>query len=202
VSEDKGPGPIESPKDTGPFPAVRLKPTGLAESLRSPTEYYPREKSCTSPSENVPSSPQLSTPGSSPKTVTALKSGRPPPPVAPKPRPKSMVGTMESRLSGEFSGDECLRTRARTPDEADCLDSSNKSSEGASWKRATVYSKDSPDASLASSAASTAANRAAFFAGSSLRSSGMAASSVVKEKAEGELEVMPSAPPSDDIVDV
>ncbi|KAL3185119.1 hypothetical protein MRX96_030999 [Rhipicephalus microplus] len=202
VSEEKGSGPVESPKETGPFPSVRLKPTGLAESLRSPTEYYPREKSCISPSENVPSSPQLSTPGSSPKTVAALKSGRPPPPVAPKPRPKSMVGTMESRLSGEFSSDEGLRTRARTPDEADSLDSSNKSSEGAPWKRAAVYSKDSSDGSLVSSTASTAASRAAFFAGSSLRSSGMATSSLAKEKAEGDSEGTPSAPPADDIVDV
>ncbi|XP_075527565.1 capping protein regulator and myosin 1 linker 1 leucine rich repeat protein isoform X4 [Dermacentor variabilis] len=202
ISEDKGPGPVESPKDTGPFPSVRLKPTGLAESLRSPTEYYPREKSCISPSENVPSSPQLSTPGSSPKTVAALKSGRPPPPVAPKPRPKSMVGTMESRLSGEFSSDEGLRTRARTPDEADSLDNSNKSSEGAPWKRVGIYSKDSSDGSLVSSTTSTAASRAAFFAGSSLRSSGMATSSLAKEKAEGESEGAPSAPPADDIVDV
>ncbi|KAH8019627.1 hypothetical protein HPB51_020432 [Rhipicephalus microplus] len=162
VSEEKGSGPVESPKETGPFPSVRLKPTGLAESLRSPTEYYPREKSCISPSENVPSSPQLR----------------------------------------EFSSDEGLRTRARTPDEADSLDSSNKSSEGAPWKRAAVYSKDSSDGSLVSSTASTAASRAAFFAGSSLRSSGMATSSLAKEKAEGDSEGTPSAPPADDIVDV
>lgn len=197
LSEDKGLGPVESPKDAGPFPSVRLKPTGLAESLRSPTDYYPREKSCTSPAENTPSSPQLSTPGSSPKTVTALKGGRPPPPVAPKPRPKSMVGTMESRLSGEFSGDEGLRTRARTPDEADSLDNSNKSSEGTPWKRVAIYSKDSSDGSSSAPSSASAASRAAFFVGSSLRSSALA-----KDKTDGELESAPSAPPADDIVDV
>lgn len=197
LPEDKGLGPVESPKDAGPFPSVRLKPTGLAESLRSPTDYYPREKSCTSPAENTPSSPQLSTPGSSPKTVTALKGGRPPPPVAPKPRPKSMVGTMESRLSGEFSGDEGLRTRARTPDEADSLDNSNKSSEGAPWKRVAIYSKDSSDGSSSAPSSASASSRAAFFGGSSLRSSALA-----KDKTDGELESAPSAPPADDIVDV
>lgn len=195
LSEDKG--PVESPKDAGPFPSVRLKPTGLAESLRSPTDYYPREKSCTSPAENTPSSPQLSTPGSSPKTVTALKGGRPPPPVAPKPRPKSMVGTMESRLSGEFSGDEGLRTRARTPDEADSLDNSNKSSEGTPWKRVAIYSKDSSDGPSSAPSSASAASRAAFFGGASLRSSALA-----KDKTDGELESAPSAPPADDIVDV
>lgn len=197
LSEDKGLGTVESPKDAGPFPSVRLKPTGLAESLRSPTDYYPREKSCTSPAENTPSSPQLSTPGSSPKTVTALKGGRPPPPVAPKPRPKSMVGTMESRLSGEFSGDEGLRTRARTPDEADSLDNSNKSSEGTPWKRVAIYSKDSMDGSSSAPSSASAASRATFFGGSSLRSSALA-----KDKTDGELEGAPSAPPADDIVDV
>lgn len=195
LSEDKG--PTESAKDAGPFPSVRLKPTGLAESLRSPTDYYPREKSCTSPAENTPSSPQLSTPGSSPKTVTALKGGRPPPPVAPKPRPKSMVGTMESRLSGEFSGDEGLRTRARTPDEADSLDNSNKSSEGTPWKRVAIYSKDASDGPSSAPSSASAASRAAFFGGSSLRSSALA-----KDKTDGELESAPSAPPADDIVDV
>ncbi|EEC10040.1 hypothetical protein IscW_ISCW019439 [Ixodes scapularis] len=173
-------GTSETSKDSAPFPSVRLKPTGLADSLRSPTDYFPREKSSTSPGplENTPSSPQSSggTPGTSPKTFAALK-GRPPPPVAPKPRPKSMVGGMETRLSVSESG-----PRTRT----------------------TVYAKETFEvSSTVSSVASIAANRAAFFSGPPLMTPGPTASSnsLAQEKPEGDAE--PCSPASaDDIVDV
>ncbi|XP_029825948.1 F-actin-uncapping protein LRRC16A isoform X1 [Ixodes scapularis] len=200
-------GTSETSKDSAPFPSVRLKPTGLADSLRSPTDYFPREKSSTSPGplENTPSSPQSSggTPGTSPKTFAALK-GRPPPPVAPKPRPKSMVGGMETRLSGEFSGDDGSRTRARTPDEVDMLENSNKVSESGPRTRTTVYAKETFEvSSTVSSVASIAANRAAFFSGPPLMTPGPTASSnsLAQEKPEGDAE--PCSPASaDDIVDV
>ncbi|KAK3878897.1 hypothetical protein Pcinc_016492 [Petrolisthes cinctipes] len=90
-----------------PFAGVRLRSTGLADSLKSPTNGFPRGSGGNkSPNCNRDSS-CIDTSGPSPNTkpiITALKP-KPPPPLAPKPRPKS-VGGAGDRGSGDFdSGD-------------------------------------------------------------------------------------------------
>uniref|UniRef100_A0A0P4W4J9 CARMIL C-terminal domain-containing protein n=1 Tax=Scylla olivacea TaxID=85551 RepID=A0A0P4W4J9_SCYOL len=72
---------------------VRLRSTGLADSLMSPTNGFPRG-SGGSKSPNCNRDSCIDTSGPSPSTkpvITALKP-KPPPPLAPKPRPKSVSG--------------------------------------------------------------------------------------------------------------
>ncbi|KAG7173365.1 putative F-actin-uncapping protein LRRC16A-like 3 [Homarus americanus] len=84
---------------------VRLRSTGLADSLKSPTNGFPRG-SGGNRSPNCNRDSCIDTTGPSPNTkpvITALKP-KPPPPLAPKPRPKSVIGG--DRRSGEYeSGD-------------------------------------------------------------------------------------------------
>ncbi|XP_022235977.1 F-actin-uncapping protein LRRC16A-like isoform X2 [Limulus polyphemus] len=125
--------------------AVKLKPTGLAESLKSPTEAFPKEKgeaaspgNSSSPGavESRPnSSPSaINTPGSSPVTGdSSLSPGlkqRPPPPIAPKPRPKSMLSTLDGRFSGEYTGgeEEAQDIEVHTPDVVEVFHSTSDSS--------------------------------------------------------------------------
>nr|XP_045600770.1 F-actin-uncapping protein LRRC16A-like isoform X16 [Procambarus clarkii] len=72
---------------------VRLRSTGLADSLKSPTNGFPRG-SGGNKSPNCNRDSCIDTTGLSPNTkpvITALKP-KPPPPLAPKPRPKSVIG--------------------------------------------------------------------------------------------------------------
>ncbi|KAG0696847.1 hypothetical protein GWK47_003060 [Chionoecetes opilio] len=72
---------------------VRLRSTGLADSLMSPTNGFPRG-SGGNKSPNCNRDSCIDTSGPSPSTkpvITALKP-KPPPPLAPKPRPKSVSG--------------------------------------------------------------------------------------------------------------
>lgn len=203
-TEEKTGSTAESPKDPCPltFPPVRLKSTGLADSLRSPTESFPREKGPGSPGlpeQQSPSSQSSSTPGNSPKTLAALK-GKPPPPVAPKPRPKSMVGGVESRLSGDFSPDDLVRNRARTPDEMDTTDSSSRESTS---RGRISYTRESFELSSVSLSSSTATARVSFLSGSPSRSSGRVSSAYLgKEKEDDDSEKEDTLNASDDIVDV
>ncbi|KDR15295.1 F-actin-uncapping protein LRRC16A isoform X2 [Zootermopsis nevadensis] len=128
----------EKPPSPTVLPSVRLRSTGLADSLRSPTNGFPKGSS-----GEVPKSPIL-------KSVTkeicgsrtnsdsgsCCSSGKqcpskvkPPPPIAPKPRPWSMVGG--DRKSGEFSlpsdGSSTNTSAANTPDSGDALDESTDS---------------------------------------------------------------------------
>ncbi|XP_067130918.1 F-actin-uncapping protein LRRC16A isoform X3 [Centruroides vittatus] len=91
--------------------SVKLKPVNLAQSLKSPSESLQLEKHeevvtslgrpTSSPIINISpgGSPQLGESGS--KFGFALKPK--PPPIAPKPRPKSVGGTTELHLTGEFA---------------------------------------------------------------------------------------------------
>ncbi|KAK8386951.1 hypothetical protein O3P69_017970 [Scylla paramamosain] len=84
---------------------VRLRSTGLADSLMSPTNGFPRG-SGGSKSPNCNRDSCIDTSGPSPSTkpvITALKP-KPPPPLAPKPRPKSVSGG--DRRSGESGSGE------------------------------------------------------------------------------------------------
>ncbi|KAF8774704.1 F-actin-uncapping protein LRRC16A like protein [Argiope bruennichi] len=79
---------------------VKLKPTGLSQTLISPSDASQTEDSQQSSSSTItsPGSPQLDPGG---RLTPGLKVK--PPPIAPKPRPKSVGGTAEMRLSGDFS---------------------------------------------------------------------------------------------------
>ncbi|XP_064467411.1 F-actin-uncapping protein LRRC16A-like isoform X2 [Ornithodoros turicata] len=204
ASEEKSGNMAESPKDLSPaaFPSIRLKSTGLADSLRSPTDSFPKEKGPGSPTildDQSPSSQSGSTPGHSPKAFAALK-GKPPPPVAPKPRPKSMVGGVESRLSGDFSPDELSRTRAKTPDEMDTADTINRNE---SISRSTSHTRESFEFSSVSMSSLTSTAKASFLSESPLRSScRVSTASLGKEKQEDDDTKADSGNSSDDIVDV
>ncbi|XP_066939532.1 F-actin-uncapping protein LRRC16A isoform X23 [Macrobrachium rosenbergii] len=101
---DREEGRKENPSG-GLLAGVRLRSTGLADSLKSPTNGFPRG-SGGSKSPNFNRDSCIDTTGPSPNTkpvITALKP-KPPPPLAPKPRPKSAIGG--DRMSGEYeSGD-------------------------------------------------------------------------------------------------
>ncbi|XP_076044429.1 F-actin-uncapping protein LRRC16A-like isoform X19 [Oratosquilla oratoria] len=72
--------------------AVKLRSTGLADSLKSPTNGYPRGSGAgKSPPSNRDSSLETGQSPSTKPVIAALKL-RLPPPLAPKPRPKSMMG--------------------------------------------------------------------------------------------------------------
>ncbi|GLH15724.1 Leucine-rich repeat-containing protein 16A [Gryllus bimaculatus] len=117
--------------DRPPSPTVRptrLRATGLADSLRSPPAAIPKE---------ISKSPVLRAGVSrEPRTETdsccgskqCIVKGKPPPPIAPKPRPWSMAG---DRKSGEFSllsdGSSTNTSAANTPDSGDALDESTDS---------------------------------------------------------------------------
>ncbi|KAK8386980.1 hypothetical protein O3P69_017970 [Scylla paramamosain] len=85
---------------------VRLRSTGLADSLMSPTNGFPRG-SGGSKSPNCNRDSCIDTSGPSPSTkpvITALKP-KPPPPLAPKPRPKSVSGgDRRSGTGGDLGG--------------------------------------------------------------------------------------------------
>ncbi|CAG0895779.1 unnamed protein product [Darwinula stevensoni] len=117
---------------SGPGPSFRLRPTGLADSLKSPTNGYPKTGlgetiHDASPSPDVPSRPISKTPEPVPlgKGSNQISSGRPrPPPVAPKPRPKSMAG-LDSTRSGDLSDASSSNTStANTPESGDALQDS------------------------------------------------------------------------------
>ncbi|XP_069691795.1 F-actin-uncapping protein LRRC16A isoform X3 [Periplaneta americana] len=127
----------EKPPSPTVLPSVRLRSTGLADSLRSPTNGFPKGSS-----GEVPKSPVLKSMskeiGGSRSSVDSASccSGKqcpskvkPPPPIAPKPRPWSMVGG--DRKSGEFSlpsdGSSTNTSAANTPDSGDALDESTDS---------------------------------------------------------------------------
>ncbi|XP_068242563.1 F-actin-uncapping protein LRRC16A-like isoform X15 [Palaemon carinicauda] len=117
---DREEGRKENPSG-GLLAGVRLRSTGLADSLKSPTNGFPRG-SGGSKSPNFTRDSCIDATacsfdliacvcdglfsGPSPNTkpvITALKP-KPPPPLAPKPRPKSAIGG--DRMSGEYeSGD-------------------------------------------------------------------------------------------------
>nr|XP_053632380.1 uncharacterized protein LOC128688552 [Cherax quadricarinatus] len=82
---------------------VRLRSTGLADSLKSPTNGFPRG-SGGNKSPNCNRDSCIDSTGLSPNTkpvITALKP-KPLPPLAPKPRPKSVIGG--DRRSGNNQG--------------------------------------------------------------------------------------------------
>ncbi|KAK3909554.1 F-actin-uncapping protein LRRC16A [Frankliniella fusca] len=104
-------------------PSVKLRSTGLADSLRSPTNGFPKAGAV----ETAPKSPILKSISKDNKIDSASKV-KPPPPIAPKPRPWSMGG---DRKSGEFSapsdGSSPNTSAANTPDSGDALDESTDS---------------------------------------------------------------------------
>ncbi|ROT84834.1 Leucine-rich repeat-containing protein 16A [Penaeus vannamei] len=72
---------------------VRLRSTGLADSLKSPTNGFPRGSSGSkSPNCNRDSVIENAGPSPNTKPVIAALKPKPPPPLAPKPRPKSVIG--------------------------------------------------------------------------------------------------------------
>ncbi|XP_042894699.1 F-actin-uncapping protein LRRC16A isoform X2 [Parasteatoda tepidariorum] len=85
---------------------VKLKPTGLSQTLISPTDTQ-QSNTEDSASQSSNSATVTSTPGSPlldpGGRLTPNLKFKPPPPIAPKPRPKSVGGTAEMRLSGDFS---------------------------------------------------------------------------------------------------
>ncbi|XP_039285032.1 F-actin-uncapping protein LRRC16A isoform X2 [Nilaparvata lugens] len=104
------------------IPSVKLRSTGLADSLRSPTNGFPR-------ASDAPKSPVLKAINSKDKTSESDKNVgckvKPPPPLAPKPRPWSVVGS--DRKSGDFcnllsDGTSPNTSAANTPDSGDALD--------------------------------------------------------------------------------
>lgn len=117
---------IEDDKPTAP---VKLRTTGLADSLRSPTNGFPRGAT-----SEIPKSPILKTLKDASGKYFEWKSirnvayffylGKPAPPTAPKPRPWSM--TSSDRKSGEFSltsdGSSPVTSAGNTPDSGDALD--------------------------------------------------------------------------------
>ncbi|XP_049862710.1 F-actin-uncapping protein LRRC16A isoform X2 [Schistocerca gregaria] len=130
VDAEKPPSPIVAP-------GVKLRSTGLVESLRSPTESFPKGTTADGPKSPVLKS---TTKDASLRTndSTTCCGGKqcnsrqkPPPPIAPKPRPWSVVGG--DRKSGEFSllsdGSSTNTSAANTPDldSGDTLDESTDS---------------------------------------------------------------------------
>ncbi|KAJ1529208.1 hypothetical protein ONE63_006012 [Megalurothrips usitatus] len=132
------PDEIVSDKPASPtaVPSVRLRSTGLADSLRSPTNGFPKTSSSIGNGsaplsvEAAPKSPILKSISKETKNDPGLK-GKAPPPIAPKPRPWSMGG---DRKSGEFSatsdGSSPNTSAANTPDSGDALDESTDSGLG------------------------------------------------------------------------
>ncbi|KAK7868710.1 hypothetical protein R5R35_008235 [Gryllus longicercus] len=119
-SGDRPPSPTARP--------TRLRATGLADSLRSPPAAIPKEIS-KSPvlRAGVSREPRTETDSCCGSKQCIIK-GKPPPPIAPKPRPWSMAG---DRKSGEFSllsdGSSTNTSAANTPDSGDALDESTDS---------------------------------------------------------------------------
>ncbi|XP_034249800.1 F-actin-uncapping protein LRRC16A isoform X3 [Thrips palmi] len=123
----------EKPASPTAVPSVRLRSTGLADSLRSPTNGFPKTSSSIGngivpPSvETAPKSPILKSISKESKNELSSKI-KGPPPIAPKPRPWSMGG---DRKSGEFSatsdGSSPNTSAANTPDSGDALDESTDS---------------------------------------------------------------------------
>ncbi|XP_075224401.1 capping protein regulator and myosin 1 linker 1 leucine rich repeat protein [Lycorma delicatula] len=109
------------------IPSVKLRSTGLADCLRSPTNGYPRNS-------DAPKSPILKSTsnkdksndlGGGNKNHCPTKMKTVPPPLAPKPRPWSMVSS--DRKSGDFcnllsDGSSPNTSAANTPDSGDALD--------------------------------------------------------------------------------
>ncbi|XP_050700558.1 F-actin-uncapping protein LRRC16A-like isoform X6 [Eriocheir sinensis] len=98
---------------------VRLRSTGLADSLMSPTNGFPRG-SGGNKSPNCNRDSCIDTSGPSPSTkpvITALKP-KPPPPLAPKPRPKSVSGG-DRRSVGRAAAGESGPGEAEDEDPAD-----------------------------------------------------------------------------------
>ncbi|XP_023724032.1 F-actin-uncapping protein LRRC16A isoform X2 [Cryptotermes secundus] len=127
----------EKPPSPTVLPSVRLRSTGLADSLRSPTNGFPKGSSGEGPkspilksvTKEVGGSRTNSDSGSSCSSGKQCSSKVKPPPIAPKPRPWSMVGS--DRKSGEFSlpsdGSSTNTSAANTPDSGDALDESTDS---------------------------------------------------------------------------
>ncbi|KAG8193941.1 hypothetical protein JTE90_011491 [Oedothorax gibbosus] len=100
--EKRGPNfhPPQAPEEKPPSEGasilanVKLKPTGLSQTLISPNE----DDSHLSSTSTLTSSPGSPDPGG--RLIPNLKVK--PPPIKPKPRPKSVGGAAEMRLSGEF----------------------------------------------------------------------------------------------------
>ncbi|XP_037804613.1 F-actin-uncapping protein LRRC16A-like isoform X18 [Penaeus monodon] len=84
---------------------VRLRSTGLADSLKSPTNGFPRGSSGSkSPNCNRDSVIENAGPSPNTKPVIAALKPKPPPPLAPKPRPKSVIGG--DQRAGEYESSD------------------------------------------------------------------------------------------------
>lgn len=117
----------ESSSDRPPSPTARptrLRATGLADSLRSPPTALPKDSS----KSPILRSGLAREPRNDPENKQCGLKGKPPPPIAPKPRPWSVAG---DRKSGEFSllsdGSSTNTSAANTPDSGDALDESTDS---------------------------------------------------------------------------
>lgn len=128
----------DQPPSPTVLPSVRLRSTGLADSLRSPTNGFPKGSSGEGPKSPVlksvmkeggGSKTSVDSGSSCPSGKQSSSKVKPPPPIAPKPRPWSMVGS--DRKSGEFSlqsdGSSTNTSAANTPDSGDALDESTDS---------------------------------------------------------------------------
>ncbi|XP_026273496.1 F-actin-uncapping protein LRRC16A isoform X3 [Frankliniella occidentalis] len=119
----------DKPASPTAVPSVRLRSTGLADSLRSPTNGFPKTGAGVGSIsiETAPKSPILKSISKDGKNDSGSKV-KAPPPIAPKPRPWSMGG---DRKSGEFSapsdGSSPNTSAANTPDSGDALDESTDS---------------------------------------------------------------------------
>ncbi|XP_066998308.2 F-actin-uncapping protein LRRC16A isoform X2 [Anabrus simplex] len=125
--------PLRQEGEPESSPTVRLRSTGFGDSLRSTTNGFPKG------SPDTPKSPILksvakeaglrSDVGACCGNKQCGAKGKPPPPIAPKPRPWSMVGS--DRKSGDFTllsdGSSTNTSAANTPDSGDALDESTDS---------------------------------------------------------------------------
>ncbi|CAG0915160.1 unnamed protein product [Notodromas monacha] len=105
--------------------SVKLRSTGLADSLKSPTNGFPKTGAdvaaggtATTGSSIFKSSPKNIDPGLGQAIKpTPNSKPKPPPPIAPKPRPKSMAGLDASRSSDMSDASE-----PNTPESGETLD--------------------------------------------------------------------------------